>query len=649
MTPYQYVSDARFDPYLVSIAFEDGTVWCDSPTRIDWSSNRLKQVTFVAHNAAFDGLVLLAMKARGMVPKTLDISRWACTADMSVFLGYPRTLAGAAEVLLGRKISKQIRGDMNGKHFVDAVNEGFGDELVKYARDDAVHCLELWMKFNERFPEIERKVSAQNRMVGWHGVKIDVEACAKGQAILSKVLLRAEEKLPWVTEGKPAGSIVELNLYCVQNGVEPPASWNRKDPAFKKWLKENPAMSELVDARLVIAGMGAHINRLKKMQEQVDPDLIMHPSIKYFGSHTGRYSSGRTDDAAASGESKSGPVNLLNLPTHEIHGVNMRSPIIPRPGHKFITADYCQIEPRVNLWLAKDQDALDAIFKAEGRNIYWAVAVKMGWIVETMTLKEFKADTKLYNLTKAVTIALGYGMGTVKFIDTLASYGIVLDPVRKANWPEPDRRVKFMLYNQLGLTLKALDDPDKEQFFEQFFAVDAIVKAWRLANTKILEFHKKLEGCMAMPCDSKLPYFALRLPSGRCRPYFKCKVGVSERSAIDPDTEKMVTRAVKQLHASPTYSSASIPIYGGLLCENIVQSLSRDIMAYSAVAIEQANKNYHYLWSVHDELIFEVPENDVVAAQAFIDATMCSNKYIDSWTKGLPLMVESKVRDCYGK
>jgi hypothetical protein len=199
------------------------------------------------------------------------------------------------------------------------------------------------------------------------------------------------------------------------------------------------------------------------------------------------------------------------------------------------------------------------------------------------------------------------------------------------------------------MNLHDLIDPQHEELFEQFFACVAIVKAWRAANSKILAFHKKLEGAMAMPCEKEFAFFALKLPSGRYRPYFKCRIGVRERTTKNVETGKPETRAVKSLHAAPTYSSPSTSIYGGLLCENIVQSLSRDIMAYSAVAIEQAEKEFNYLWSVHDELIFEVPEARAQEALAFIEKAMCDNKYISSWTKGLPLLVEAKICHCYGK
>lgn len=642
MTPFQYVNDSRFDAYLVSIATEDGTCFARNPADVDWSA--FKGATFIAHNAAFDGLVLLALQARGIVPKIAG-TKWACTADMSVFLGYPRTLAGASEAILGEKVSKQIRGDMDGKHFIDAVNEGFAEALVKYAEDDARLCLKLWLKCHEQFPSIERKVSSQNRLSGRRGVKIDIDACHQGIKTLTQALARAESLLPWVAEGKASGSTVELNRYCVERGVEPPTTWNRKDLAFKKWLEANPSMEEIVDARLIVAGMGAHISRLTKLTEQVDDNGIMHPSNKYFGSHTGRYASGRTDEGAIA---KSGPVNLLNLPKAPVHGVNMRSVIVPRPGHKFVIVDYSQIEPRVALWLAKDTEALDAIAHAEGKNLYWPVALRLGWITPETTLKEFKANADLYLLTKAVGIGLTYGMGSPKFFDVLRTGGIPLKPIPKDQWPELDQRLTFLIRNRLDLEIEDIYKPDNEAFMSLFFACDQVVMAWRAKNTKIIELHHRLEQMMDMPCSSDLPVFAFKLPSKRFRPYFKCHNRTVPKTTKD-DTGKPITRAVVQRHAAVTYSSTAYPVYGGLLLENIVQSLSRDIMAYSAVAIEEANPDYHYIWSVHDELIFEVPEVKSEEALVTIMDMMCSNKYINSWIEGLPLAVEGGVRDCYGK
>ena len=644
MTPVQYVNDPRFDAYLVSIAKEDGTSFAKNPAEVNWAE--FDGVTFLAHNAAFDSQVFLALEYRGVIPKFKK--RWICTADMAAFLGYPRNLAGALEAVTGDKMSKQIRSDMDGKHFRDAVSEGFATELLDYAKKDAEKTLLLWQLCGDLFPDIERKVSAQNRLSGRRGVCIDVEKCKAGIKTLKQVLQKAMDALPWVAEGKAASSTVEINRYCVSKGVEPPTTWSRKDLEFKRWEKTHPEMKDIIEARLTVAGMGAHIGRLEKMLAQTDDQGVMRHSIKYFGSHTGRYASGRTDDTAAI--ASTGPVNLLNLPKNPVHDVDMRGMIIPPKGFKLVTVDYSQIEPRVALWLAKDQEALDAIFKAEGRNIYWAAAVKLGWITPTTPLKEFKANKQLYALTKAVTIGLTYGMGVAKFFTIMLTEGTDIKILPRSEWPEIDHdsRLAKAIRNGLDHDLSDLDNPELESYFGLFFACDKIVCEWRAKNTKIMEYQKRLEAAMVMPCSSNLPAFAFRLPSGRNRPYFRCCERVVEKTTREGDGKK-VTRAVKQYAAATTYNGPLMNIYGGILLENLVQSLSRDIMAYSAYAIEEAHPTYNYWWSVHDELIFAVPEAEAAQAKKTIEEMMCSNKYIDSWIQGLPLAVEGEIRDCYGK
>lgn len=642
MTPRQYVTDFRFDPYMVSVAVVGEETWVGDPRAYDWT--KLAGRTLLAHNAAFDGMVLNRLMELHMVPQ-IEFE-WEDTADMCVFLGYPRTLAGSAAALLNIEKSKKVRADMDGKNLSDAVREGWSRDLYEYAGDDAELCLELWLRFSDQFPMIEREVSRQNRKMGWRGVQIDVGLCRDGARHLMKHLEKAKEVLPWVAQGKPAASTAKFSEQCRLMGIEPPTTYKKDSPEFLNWRKENPEMEDLSKARMEVAGLNMHISRLNKMAEQADENGILYPSLKFFGSHTGRYASG---EQGASGVSESGPVNLLNLPRKPIYGIDIRGTLIPRKGHKFVVFDYGQIEPRVNLWLAGDTEMLDLVRKAEDKNIYFAAGVRFGWVPEGMTLAQLKKNDPLYKLLKAIVIGLGYAMGSVKFMATIQKGGTPIDPMPRDQWPLEDPSLKFLVVTQLGMKMADIMDPANEQMFGTLFACHAIVKLWRGKNQKILAFHKSLEMHLRSGADASMARYDFELPSGRNRPYFRPKVVPVVEMDVDPETELPRSRAVRKLIAATTYAGKALPTYGGRLCENIVQSLSRDIMAYAGVDIETIHPSWHFLWSVHDELIFETPFAEVERALEEIPRIMCEGPSIVSWTQGLPLTAEGSAHDRYGK
>ena len=71
--------------------------------------------------------------------------------------------------------------------------------------------------------------------------------------------------------------------------------------------------------------------------------------------------------------------------------------------------------------------------------------------------------------------------------------------------------------------------------------------------------------------------------------------------------------------------------YGGLLVENIVQAISRDIMAEAMIRCEQ--QGYPVILSVHDELISE-------AETGTIDEYVSILTQIPTWAPGCPIAAE---------
>lgn len=145
---YHYLHHPKVDVYLVSVV-ADGFEWVGHPRDFNW--HKLDGAFLVAHNLAWDGLVLAHLIERGDVPP-IKIAGSACTANLAAYLGAPRNLAGAAKQLLGMDVSKDMRAWMKGKTWEDAVAAGRAEELRQYALRDSRACFEIWRRYAEQWP-----------------------------------------------------------------------------------------------------------------------------------------------------------------------------------------------------------------------------------------------------------------------------------------------------------------------------------------------------------------------------------------------------------------------------------------------------------------------------------------------------------------
>ena len=134
MPPYAYCHDRRFDAYLVSIYGADYQ-YVGNPKYADWS--KLHGKTLVAHNAAFDGMVLKTLFELGIV-KPFE-HRFEDTADMAAYLLAPRNLAGASAAFLGIHADKQIRAEMDGIKYED-LDADTNARMQAYALKDSELC-----------------------------------------------------------------------------------------------------------------------------------------------------------------------------------------------------------------------------------------------------------------------------------------------------------------------------------------------------------------------------------------------------------------------------------------------------------------------------------------------------------------------------
>ena len=83
--------------------------------------------------------------------------------------------------------------------------------------------------------------------------------------------------------------------------------------------------------------------------------------------------------------------------------------------------------------------------------------------------------------------------------------------------------------------------------------------------------------------------------------------------------------------------------YGGKICENLVQGVARDVFTDCYYRVLKAG--FNVLWTIHDELIVEVNEDDSTAKEE-VEAIMST---APEWMADCPVKAEAYEAPAYTK
>lgn len=401
---HAYVHDTRFNAYLVSFWAGDGWHWVGHPKNAPWE--KINGATWLSHNAQFDRAVFFRLQELGIISTAIAPGEWHCTSALSVYLAAPRNLAGAARQLVGMRLDKSIRGKASG----DDGQSLFGQspEMMAYALKDAEACCRIWMEHGDKWPIVERRLSAQTIHSGERGIQIDESYVLASTELLRRALTDAASRIPWAKFAPPT-SPKELAKACRAVGIEPPASTAEDSEEFDEWQEKYGTRFPWIAAMQTYRRANRKLKILQAAITRCKPTGEMTFSLKYFGGFTGRWS-GDTG------------LNLQNLNKEKDFDVDVRRMLVPRPGCVFVICDLAQIEPRCLAYLSGDWALLERI--AGGESIYEAHArATMRWTGGLLK----KENPELYALAKARCIGLGYGAAAATFQNVARIYGVELD------------------------------------------------------------------------------------------------------------------------------------------------------------------------------------------------------------------------------
>ena len=568
-------------------------------------------VTKTAYNANFERTCLSKYFGRYIPPES-----WHCSAVQAAMLALPRSLEDVGRVLgLDEQKMKE------------------GKELIRYfcvpckptkanggrTRNLPCHAPEKWELFktyckrdvdveksirrklhNFPIPESEMELYRLDQRINDRGVLVDmglVEQAIACERLHKEVVTKRAYEL---TGLENPNSVAQLKGWLGDMGME--AESLSKKAVAEMIAETDGEVEELLRLRLLMAKTS--VKKYEAMERSVCSDGRIHGMLMFYGANrSGRWSGKNVqiqnlpkndipDLELARDLVKQGrfeDIELLYDSTPNVLSELIRTAFIPKPGCRFVVADFSAIEARVLAWLSGEQWRLD-VFTSHGK-IYEASASSMFHV----PMEEITKGSPLRQKGKLAELGLGFGGAA----GALISMGAL----------------------DMGLTEDELPP---------------LVAAWRKANPHITQFWWDVDAAAVKAVtekqrtkvgriifEYKSGILFITFPSGRKLSYVKPRMSVN-KFGRDGLTYEGISENKKW---------SRIETYGPKLVENIVQGTARDLLAEAMLRVEE--KGYPIVMHCHDEIIAEVPEGI-----GSVDE-MCEIMAVQpEWAEGLPLRAD---------
>lgn len=669
MSTSEYVRDPRFEALMVGVKIgRKKRVVIPAPKikaylkTINWKTHSL-----LCHNVQFDGFIL--SHHYGIVPK-----KYYCSLSMARGLHSNEIGAGLDEVAQFYGRAGKLKGkleQMQGKHYADLVKEKLYTQSAEYCGNDVDEMLGIFKEMVLSMPRDEMDlIDLTCRMFCDPVLRVDIPRVEKE---LKRELDRRRELLLGVTDeaNYTAAEVKEIlktgaeralegeerallfaKRVCGSNerfaklleaeGVKPPVkispAWMKKpssertqegkwtyafakdDAAFinlpddvealsvglnlakvadvKKLVARQERLRQLVDCRLAVKST-TNVTRAERFLTAGANGMPLPVGYAYYRAHTGRWG----------GNNK---MNMQNL----TRGGELRKCILAAAGHHIVAADSGQIEARVNGWLWGQVDLLDAFRVADEYEAQQALLPEKKRkpasgnqrdaycrFADLIYGREItKADKTERFVGKVCVLGLGFQMGAPKLQMTLAKGALGGPPV-------------FFTLDECQRIINAYRRRNNK-----------IAAGWDICKRIIEDMAAGRKGshkCISWEANT------IWLPNGMALKYPDLRLSYNEDKGWDEWTYQSGDQRKK--------------IYGGLLCENIVQALARIIVATQMLKI---NKKHRIVMTTHDEAVAHVKAALGPTALAFMLKIM---RTPPEWCADIPLNAEGGHDVCYSK
>jgi DNA polymerase len=624
---YRYARHPSTDVALLAYGRPGETVrtWSPGdPIPLDLATPLAAGETVLAHNAGFDrGIYEHVLTPRYGFPPVAG--RWLDSRALCALLGLPRSLEQAAEAL-GLEQRKQPEGKRLIRLFSLPHEERlFGPRVrpedapedwalfVEYCRQDVRTTLALVDRLKGYLPQLDLDHAcweADYRMA-CRGILADLDLANAIANVAEPLMTAIETECARLTGGLGPGQVQALLGWLQARGVA-------LDTLGETEIAETltgplaPEVRRVLELRL--EGSRSAWRKVYAIREAATADGRLHDQLAYGQTHTYRWA-GRgvqlqnlprprikaqaVADAVAvlSRDPEAFPL-LFAKPLETLSSL-IRSLLLAPAGLRLGVCDFAKIEVVVLAWLAGDVETVAALER--GDDLYKQLASRIYKVPVDAVTKDQR------HTGKSGILGGGYGAGWRAFQASCRKQGLQL----------PEALAK------------------------------ATIEAYRGKHAPVVTFWADLERAAVravgtgkpQPVGRHLTFHAedqwlfCRLPSGRNLSWFQPRLKRVERYG-EATVELRFTGIGN--HGKPVENHT----FGGRLCENVVSSTARDLLAASLIAAE--NEGLNPVLTVHDELICEGPPGIGAALGEVM-------RRRPDWAREVPIDCEWQEGHRYGK
>lgn len=547
---------------------------------------------------------------------------WKCSLVWAAYMGLPLSLKAAGSVL---KLTEQKMDEGKAliKYFsVPCKSTKTNGGRTRNLPEDDIEKWEIFKAYNKRDVEVEMEIHKKlhnfpvpdfvweeywiDQEINDRGISLDMDVVKNAIKLDEITRTKLETKIKAMTDMDNPNSVQQMKYWLADNGL-------MVDSLGKNEVKEllktaPPKLADVLELRQQLAK--SSVKKYQAMNNAVCEDNRARGMFQFYGANrTGRWS-GRiiqlqnlpqnhmADFEQARDLVKCGNAAALEILYDDLPNTLsqlIRTAFVPRPGYKFIVSDFSAIEARVIAHLAGEKWRAN-VFQSGG-DIYCASASRMFKV----PVEKHGINSHLRQKGKIAELALGYGgsVGALKAMGAL-EMGLaeeelqpLVDSWRNANpnivrlWRDVDRCVKQTV---------------KERIFTQTHGIQFIYKSGMLF---------------------------IELPSGRRLCYIRPRIGENKFGGESVTYEGIGTAKKWE----------RIESYGPKFVENIVQAVSRDILAFAMRTLSHCFIVGH----VHDELIIECPKD------VSLDSVCEQMGRTPPWMPGLLLRADGYEMQFYKK
>ncbi|WP_165710168.1 DNA polymerase [Streptococcus agalactiae] len=593
---YSYAEDDSFEILLLAVSVDNGPVTVYDLTKENLPDQILHalvndSIIKWAFNASFER-ICLSNWLKKHHPKLLSEgflspNSWRCSMVWSAYLGLPLSLEGVGTVLKLKEQKLKEGGDLI-RYFClpckpTKINGGRKRNFPHHAPDKWA----AFINYNKRDVEVELAIKDklrnhpvpdflweeyhQDQNINDRGIGIDVDFVKAAITIDEESKSKIQEELKELTGLENPNSVLQMIGWLREHGVTT-NSLDKK--AVKELLKVVDAKTTKV-LKLRQQAAKSSVSKYQAMVNCVCLDGRARGMFQFYGvNRTGRWA-GRLvqlqnlpqnhlpDLKEARDLFKTGDLEATDLlyGTQDTLSQLIRTAFVPSDGKKFIVCDFSAIEARVLSHLAGEKWR-SMVFE-QGKDIYCMSASQMFGV----PVEKHGHNADLRQKGKIAELACGYG-GAVGALKAMGAIDMGLDEQELQplvdSWRQANPNIVLFWW-----------DVDK--------AVKTAVKYQKQTETHGIQF-KVRKGMLF-----------ITLPSGRKLAYVKPKMGENQFGGESVTYEG--TGTAKRWER--------LESYGPKFVENIIQAISRDILAYSMKQL----KDFRIVGHVHDEIIIECDQS----------------------------------------